>query len=161
MNTARRAATVSIALGVLLLTGCAGAAAEDTAAPESTPVATAEAEAPSGQTVGEACALMQASLEELASYTTGADAAELMSDPARGVELFHTTDAAMRAAAEQVTNEDVAAVATGAADAMSEYTEYLDGVVADPANIDMAALGEQGASLQAGIGALGEVCSAA
>ena len=43
---------------------------------------------------------------------------------------------------------------------MSEYVVFLDEMSADPANVDVAALGEQAASLQAGIGGLGEVCSA-
>lgn len=160
MNTARRAAAVSIALGALLLTGCATAALEDTSAAAPEPTAEATVEPESGQTVAEACALMQGSLEELVTYMSGANVGDVTSDPTAAMELFRATESAMREASDGVTNPDVADLATGAADAMSEYVVFLDEMSADPANVDLSALGEQAASLQAGIGGLGEVCSA-
>ena len=157
MTATRPIAAASLALFALLLTGCAGGTSNADAAAEAKPEAKAEVAA--DQSPEEACDLMKDSLAELVDLSSGENVASLTSDPAAAVAALKGAEASMREAAAKVTNADVADAANGAAAAMTEYTAFLDVVVADPANADLSKLSEQVTALQTGITSLGEVCS--
>ncbi|MGW9630602.1 hypothetical protein ACWGST_07840 [Agromyces sp. NPDC055520] len=159
MTAPRPIAAASLALFALLLTGCAAAGASNSdTATDTKSEATSETEAVADQSPEAACEIMKGSLDELVALTGGSSDA-LSGDPAAAVAALKATEVSMSEAATKVTNVDVVEAANGASAAMTEYTVFLDAVIADPANADLTKLTEQATSLQAGIAGLGEVCA--
>lgn len=159
MTATRPIAAASLALLALLFTGCAAGTADTGSSDGAKTEASAEAETTADQSTQEACDLMKGSLEELVTLTSGENAGALATDPSAAVAALKTAEASMREAAADVTNDEIAAPATAASAAMTEYVAFLDTVVADPANADMAKLGDQVTALQSGITGLSEVCT--
>lgn len=153
MTASRPLAAASFALLALLLTGCAaGAPAADAGSKEDVK---AEAAAPAGdQSKEEACEIVNTALTELQGLSS-VDT----SDPAAALEAFKGAEQTVTETAAQISNADVKTAADGAATAMTEYVAYVDGMLADPANADMSAMGDHLTALTEGITELTVVCA--
>ncbi|MRG59472.1 hypothetical protein GE115_06240 [Agromyces sp. CFH 90414] len=163
MTATRQIAAASLAALALLLGGCTAggdAQADKTssttteAKPSETPDAS-ESSSAGGQTVQEACEGIQTSLAEVAQLSS-VDT----SDPAAALEALKGASASVTEAAAAVENPEVKAAADGVAGSLEAYVVYLGGVVVDPANADLSAMGDQVAGLQTSITELGTICSA-
>ncbi|MBT2500777.1 hypothetical protein J7E25_16905 [Agromyces sp. ISL-38] len=154
-------ALAPLALSALLLAGCAvgggGSAPE-----KAEEVATVETEAAVSveQTKQEACDIMAAGVQALAELNTPETMTTMTSDPAAGLALLDTAEAALNDSAAQVTNAEVLPAATEAAAAASDYFGYVRTLAQDPANADVSGMGAKIQSLVDGVAALGEVCAA-
>lgn len=135
----RRITALMIATVALFgLTAC-------TAFPAASPTATSTAEASEtpegdGQSVAEACALVQDTIEQAAEdFRTAAQ-----DDPAAVVEAMKNAAAELSAAAGQITNEDVAAVLPGVEEMFTTTAEILQDIVeGDVSKIgELATIGE-------------------
>jgi len=129
----RRVTALTIAAAALLgVTAC-------TASPAPSPTAARTAEASAtpdadGQSVAEACALVQDTIEQAAEdfRSTAQD------DPSAVVEAMNNAVAKLGEAAEQITNEDVAAVLPG----LEEMFTTAAGVLQDIVEGDVSKIGE-------------------
>jgi len=132
----RRIAALTIATAALFgLTAC-------TVSPTASPTPTSTADAPSdAQSVADACALVQETITQASEDMQ--DAAE--DDPGAVVEAMKTAAAELGAAAEQITNEDVAAVLPGVQEMFSTTAEIFQDIAeGDVSKIgELATLGEQ------------------
>ncbi|MCD1570902.1 hypothetical protein [Agromyces mediolanus] len=155
MTATRKIAAVSFAAMALLLAGCAsGGNAEGTAA-KSEKQTEKQAEAPAAeQTKQEACTDVQTALQELSGLSS-VDA----SDPAAALAALKDASGTVSETAAKVGNPEVKAAADQAAVALDEYVVYLDSMVADPANADIAAMGDHITALQESVTELGTVCA--
>ncbi|MFF2493721.1 hypothetical protein [Agromyces sp. NPDC058064] len=153
MTASRPLAAASFALLALLFTGCAAGGAAPAA--DGGGDAKAEAAAPAAdQSKEEACELVKTTLTELeglASVDT--------SDPAAALEAFKGAEQTVTETAAQISNSEVKPAADGAATAMTEYVTYVDGMLADPANADVSAMGDHLTALTEGITELTTVCA--
>jgi len=133
-----RIAALTIAAAALFgLTAC-------TASPDASPTtgSTSDASEASGeaQSVADACALVQETIEEASEDFRNA----AQDDPSAVVETMKAAAAELTAAAEQITNEDVAAVLPGVEEMFSTTAEILQDIVeGDVSKIgELATLGE-------------------
>ncbi|WP_022889226.1 hypothetical protein [Agromyces italicus] len=153
MTASRPLAAASFALLALLLTGCAaGAPAADAGSKGD---AKTDAAAPAAdQSKEEACELVKTTLTELEGLSS-VDT----SDPAAALEAFKGAEQTVSETAAQISNTEVKAAAGSAATAMTEYVTYVDGMLADPANADVSAMGDHLTALTEGITELTTVCA--
>ncbi|MFB9311184.1 hypothetical protein BJY17_003000 [Agromyces hippuratus] len=155
MTSTRLIAAGSLAALALLFTGCAAGTAADTTKGEASAEASKpEPKAEAGQTKDEACEIVKSSMEELTGLTT-VD----MSDAAAALAAFETVKTSLTEASGQISNEEVSVVATGAADAVTAYSELISAITTDPASVDMTKISEQAATLQTSMTDLVGVCS--
>ena len=132
MNRRITALAIVVAATVFGLTSC-------TAFPTPSPTASSTAEASEtpdaeGQSVAEACALVQDTIEQASKDFQ--DAAQ--DDPAAVVEAMKTAAAELGDAADQITNEDVAAVLPG----VQEMFDTTAGILQDIVEGDVSAIGK-------------------
>jgi len=135
----RRITALTIAASALLgLTAC-------TAFPAASPSPSRTAEATEspdgdGQTVAEACAMVQDTIQQASEDFQNA----AQDDPGAVVEAMNTAAAQLADAAEQITNEDVAAVLPGVQEMFSTTAEILQDIVeGDVSKIgELATIGE-------------------
>ncbi|RXZ48906.1 hypothetical protein ESP57_08015 [Agromyces fucosus] len=157
MTSTRLIAAGSLAALALLFTGCAAtgtAAGEDTKGEASSESVESEPKADAGQTKDEACGIVKTSMEELTGLTT-VD----MTDAAAALAAFETVKVSLTEASGKISNEEVSVVATGAADAVTAYSELITAITTDPASVDMTKISEQAATLQKSMTDLVGVCS--
>ena len=156
MTSPRLIAAGSLAVLALLFTGCAatGTAADADTTGASAESAKPEPKAEAGQTKDEACEIVKTSMEELTGLTT-VD----MSDAAAALAAFETVKVSLTEASGKISNEEVSVVATGAADAVTAYSELITAITTDPASVDMTKISEQAATLQKSMTDLVGVCS--
>lgn len=161
VTSLRVIALAPLALSALLLAGCAvGASAS---APEKAEeVATVETEAPVTveQTKQEACDVMEAGVQTLAALNTPETMSTAAADPAAGLALIDSAEAALVDSATQVTNAEVLPAATEVATAASDYFGYVRILAQDPANADVSGMGAQVQSLMGSVAGLTEICAA-
>lgn len=132
MNRRITALAIVVVATVFGLTAC-------TAFPTPSPTASRTAEASKtpdaeGQSVAEACALVQDTIEQASKDFQ--DAAQ--DDPAAVVEAMKTAAAELGDAADQITNEDVAAVLPG----VQEMFDTTAGILQDIVEGDVSAIGK-------------------
>ena len=152
MTASRPLAAASFALLALLFTGCAaGGSGSDGAKADSKGEVAA---APADQSKEEACEIVKGPLSELESLSS-LDT----SDPAAALEAFKGAQSKVSDAADQIGNADVKPAVDGAATAMNEYVEYVDGMLADPANADISAMSDHIQALTESITELTTVCA--
>lgn len=161
VTSLRVIALAPLALSALLLAGCAvgasGSAPEK--AEEVAPVET-DAAAPVGQTKQEACDVIETGVQSLAALNTPETMSTVASDPAAGLALIDSAEAALVESAAQVTNAEVLPAATEVATAASDYFGYVRTIAQDPANADVSGMGAQIQSLMGGVAGLSEICAA-
>ncbi|RXZ72450.1 hypothetical protein [Agromyces albus] len=159
MPKRRIIALVPLALSALLLAGCAASSPAPEKAEE---VATVETEAPVAveQTKQEACDIMAAGTQELAALNTPETMSTFTSDPAAGIALLGSAEAALVGSAAEVTNAEVLPGATEFTTAATDYFGYVRTMAQDPANADTSVMGEKIQILMDGMIALTEVCAA-
>jgi hypothetical protein len=158
MTSTRLIAAGSLAALALLFTGCAAqgtAGSEDTKGESSAEATKPEPEAEADQTKDEACEIVKTSMEEL----TGLASVDT-TDPGAALAAFDSVKASLTEASAQISNEEVAPLAAGAADAVTAYSETIAAISADPASADMTKIGEQAGALQTSMTELVTVCSA-
>ncbi|MGW9169159.1 hypothetical protein [Agromyces sp. NPDC055658] len=153
MTASRPLAAASFALLALLFTGCAATGSADDAKSDSK-ADSAEAAPAADQSKEEACEIVEGTLTDLQSLSS-VDA----SDPTTALEAFKGAQAKVGDAADQVSNADVKPALDGAATAMNEYVEYVDGMLADPANADISAMSDHLESLTTSITELTTICA--
>ena len=132
MNRRIAALTIAVAASLFGLTAC-------TASPAPSPTASRSAEASEtpeadGQSVREACALVEDTIQQASEDFKSA----AQDDPSAVVEAMKTAAAKLSDAAEQITNEDVAAVLPG----VQEMFATTAGILQDIVEGDVAAIGE-------------------
>ena len=155
MTASRPLAAASFALLALLFTGCAAAGTETAADSKGEAKSdSAEAAPAADQSKEEACTVMLNSLKELESLSTIDQ-----SDPAAAIEALRAAEAQFTGAAEQVSNSEVKPAADTATGALTDYVAYLDGMLSDPANADLTAMGDQITAFSEGIAGLSTVCA--
>ena len=156
MTSTRLIAAGSLAALALLFTGCAaaGTAGENTKGEASSESAESESKADAGQTKDEACEIVKTSLEEL----TGLSSVD-MSDPGAALAAFESAKTSLTEASGKISNEEVAPLASGAAGAVTAYSEIIAAISADPASVDMTKITEQAGALQTSMTELVTVCS--
>ncbi|MFF2274300.1 hypothetical protein [Agromyces sp. NPDC058126] len=156
MTASRPLAAASFTLLALLLTGCAaGAPAADAGSKGDAKSESAESAAPeAGQSKEADCAIVKTTLTELEGLSS-VDT----SDPAAALEAFKGAEQTVKETAAQVSDADVKAAADSAAAAMTAYVAYVDGMLADPANADVSAMGDHLTALTEGITELTVVCA--
>lgn len=119
----RRIAALAIAaVAVFGLTACT---ASPESAPTSSTTADAGAEDPDGQSVAEACALIQDTIQEAAAEFEGATEG----DPAVIVEAMRDAADDLANAAEEITNADVAAVLPGVQEMFEKTADLMQSIV--------------------------------
>jgi uncharacterized membrane protein YdfJ with MMPL/SSD domain len=155
MTSTRLIAAASLAALALLFTGCA---AEGTAAgaKDETSAEATKPEAPAEQTKDEACEIVKTSMEELAGL-----ASVDMSDAGGALAAFESVKTSLTEASDQISNEEVAPLASGAAAAVTAYSDIIAAITADPASADMTKISEQAGALQTSMTDLVAVCSTA
>ena len=157
MTSTRLIAAGSLAALALLFSGCAAAgtaADENTKGEASAEATTTEPEAAAGQTKDEACEIVRTSMEELAGLS-----AVDMSDTGAALAAFESVKTSLIGASDQISNEEVSIVATGAADAVTAYSEIITAITADPASVDLTVMTEKAGVLQTSMTDLATVCS--
>lgn len=156
MTSTRLIAAGSLAALALLFTGCAatGTADENTKGEASSESAESEPKADADQTKDEACEIVKTSLEEL----TGLSSVD-MSDPGAALAAFESAKTALTEASGEISNDEVAPLASGAAEAVTAYSEIIAAISADPASVDMTKITEQAGALQTSMTELVTVCS--
>jgi hypothetical protein len=157
MTSTRLIAAGSLAALALLFTGCAAAgtaAGENTKGEASSESAESESKADAGQTKDEACEIVKTSLEEL----TGLSSVD-MTDPGAALAAFESAKTALTEASGKISNEEVAPLASGAAGAVTAYSEIIAAISTDPASVDMTKISEQAGALQTSMTELVTVCS--
>jgi hypothetical protein len=82
-----------------------------------------------------------------------------MTDAAAALAAFETVKVSLTEASGKISNEEVSVVATGAADAVTAYSELIAAITTDPASVDMTKISEQAATLQTSMTDLVGVCS--
>ena len=160
MPLARAAALVPAALGILLFAGCAAQplAAEKSAPATATPEPTTEAVAE--QSVADACAVLVEGAQGFMAFSSMSESmAAAMEDPEGTVAQLETAGEAFSLAVQQVSNAEVQPVALEADVTMQAYIVYLRGIIADPADVDVNALGPQVDALTSSFTAIGQVCA--
>ncbi|RUR03399.1 hypothetical protein [Labedella endophytica] len=135
--------TIAVAT-VFGLAACSSADSADTgseSAASSAPSASAPVEeAPaSGASVEDACAAVQAQIEDASTAVTEIDMSQASSDPQGTVDAFSETVDAIGAAAESVDNAEVKAAVTAVYDDFVEMRDLLSKVLVDQ---DMEAAGD-------------------
>lgn len=138
-----------------LIAGFALAGCAATPAAPSTEANSTEAQA---QTHEEACEIILATMNDLASVQ--ADLASMSAEPEKAVAMLDNMASEIASADAQIEDADVKAVTSVAAQAMSDYAEILRGIVADPATLDQAALVERMTAMTDSMAALSKECSA-
>lgn len=155
MTASRPLAAASFALLALLFTGCAAGGAAPAADGTSDAKTDTSEAAPAGdQSKEEACELVKTTLAELEGLSS-VDT----SDPAAALEAFKGAEQTVNETAAQISNAEVKTAADSAAAAMTEYVTYVDGMLADPANADVSAMGDHLTALTEGITELTTVCA--
>ena len=125
----------ALAIVVAAVFGLTACTAFPTPSPTASRTAQAsETPAAEGQTVAEACALVQDTIEQASKDFQ--NAAE--DDPAAVVEAMKTAAAKLGDAADQITNEDVAAVLPG----VQEMFDTTAGILQDIVEGDVSAIGK-------------------
>ncbi len=148
----RKLAAATIALTALFgLTACTGSPAGPAASPTSR---SSDLPGDEGQSTADACALVAQSIQDAtAEFETIATA-----DPAAVVEAMRSAAAELSETANQVTNDEVAALLPSVQDMFSQVAEVMDAVVqGDVTKVDE--LSELGAKFRATSEAFQEVCS--
>ena len=127
----RIAALTIVGIALFGLTAC-------TASPAPSPGASRTADTPDadGQSVAEACALVQDTIEQASEDFQ--DAAQ--DDPSAVVEAMKAAAAKLSEAAEQITNDDVAAVLPGVEEMFTTTADILQDIVEG----DVSKIGELG-----------------
>ncbi|WP_243077105.1 hypothetical protein [Microbacterium sp. SS28] len=131
----RRIAALTItAFALLGLTACTASPA-----PSSSSTAQAAPEGGDGQSVADACALIQDTMQQATE-----DFGKAADDPAAVVGAMKSAADELAAAADEITNKDVAAVLPGVQQMFADTAEIMQGIVdGDVSKIaDLAALGE-------------------
>lgn len=136
----RRVIALAIAAAALLgLTACTGSPAAD-GSTASQPAGGADGEGDGGQSVADACALVQDTITEATDEFEEAASA----DPAAVVEAMKSASEKLGALASQITNDQVAAVLPSLEEMFAEVSEIMSAIVeGDLTKIDdLTAIGE-------------------
>lgn len=136
----------------LALTGCAGSPAVGDAGAASAP---ADRPGDDGQSTGDACAIVQTSIDE----ATAAFSSASPSDPAAVVEALKAASAELVSVSEQVTNDEVAALLPPLRDMFAEASEAMAALSAGDVT-RMADIARLSTSFQEAAGAYQELCAA-
>lgn len=146
------------ALAALLLTGCTAGPAND--AGSSASGAPSSSDGASAQTKAEACAALVAGMEDLSTLDPNQLMDDMANDPAAAIATLDEAEAAIVAATDDVTNDELAPIAQDAAAATTGYFTLIRDAAENPASADVAAI-------QAGLGtftdsfmAMQEACAA-
>ena len=148
----RRIAALAIAAAALLgLAAC-------TASPESSPTGSSSADAGAdssdGQSVAEACALIQGTIQEAADEFEGVTDG----DPAVIVDAMRKAADDLAAAAEEITNEDVAAVLPGVQEMFEKTADLMQSIVEGDVS-KISELGSLGTEFQSTVQEFQELCA--
>jgi hypothetical protein len=108
------------------LTACTGSPTATTTAGSSTPGASRESDEPgdSGQSTADACALIQASIEDATAEFESISTA----DPAAVVDAMNSAAEGLSETAAQVTNDEVAAILPALQGMFAEIAEVMDAI---------------------------------
>lgn len=151
-----------LALGGLLLTGCA-AGSTSSEGPSDSEGSGSNSESTdmntsTDQSVADACADLQSTLSESASALQSG-MSEFASDPALAVESLNGFADEFAAARDSLGNAEVKEQADKAGVALDEMIVALEAVVADPTSLDMTAFTTTATNVQTELSAIGEVCA--
>jgi len=153
----RRLAALAIAATALLgLTACTGAPAGNGASPAASANSTSSGstDAGSGQTVRQACDLVQATIEESA-----ADLGDISTeDPSRAAEIMQTAAAAVAELPGKVSNTEIAALLPDFTSAFQSLADALS-AVAEGDLSQATQLESIGTSVQESIQKFSELCA--
>lgn len=145
------------ALAALLLTGCTAGPANDAGSSAS---GAPSSDGASAQTKAEACAALVAGMEDLSTLDPNQLMDDMANDPAAAIATLDEAEAAIVAATDDVTNDELAPIAQDAAAATTGYFTLIRDAAENPASADVAAI-------QAGLGtftdsfmAMQEACAA-
>jgi hypothetical protein len=164
MPSRRHVSTLAVlALGGLLLTGCAADSSSSGGPDESgssgSDSNSRDVNAATDQTVAEACADLQAGLSESTSALQEG-VSQLSADPNAAVEKLNAFVDEFAAVRAELGNADVKAQADSAGVAFEELVAQAQAAAADPASLDMNAFMETTQNVQTELTAIGEVCAA-
>ena len=150
-----------LALGGLLLTGCAAnSTSGDTTAEseDSGSTSTDMNAATTDQSIEEACSDLQTTLSASAEGLE-AGMSEFSADPTLAVEKLHTFSDEFAAARNALGNPEVREQADRAGAALDKMIGELEAVAADPASLDMTAFTDTAMQVQTELSGIGEVCA--
>lgn len=148
-----------LALGGLLLTGCAaGATSSDSSSGSEGSGSSEQNAAPAEQSVAEACDALQTTLSDSASALQEG-MSEFANDPALAIESLNGFATEFAAAREELGNAEVKEQADAAGVALDEMLTSLEAIAADPASADMTAFMDTAQNVQTELTAIGEVCT--
>jgi PBP1b-binding outer membrane lipoprotein LpoB len=160
LATSRRttASTLAgIALAALLLTGCSAGGSDEasgessSAAPEETSVAAEP------QTAEESCEILKAGVEDtLTELQSGLST--IQTDPDAAAAAVTSLAAAFGDTAEDVTNEDVRAVADDATTALTDFSAVIADYANDPTNADQTVVMDSATAVQDAMTQLQTTC---
>lgn len=131
-------ALVAPAFAALILAGCTTAPAADSGATAAPTPSTSESA--SGQGKDEACAELIAGLQSLAGLDANQLMDDMMNDPAAAVATLDEAEAAIVAATDEVSNDEIAPVAQDAAAATTTYFALIRDAAENPASADVDAI---------------------
>lgn len=144
------------ALVALLLSGCTAGTDADTSAS----AGPSTSDSASAQTKAEACAALVAGMEDLSALDPNQLMDDMANDPDAAIATLDEAEAAVVAATDEVTNDELEPIAQEAAAATTGYFTLIRDAAENPASADVAAI-------QAGLGtftesfmAMQEACTA-
>ncbi len=155
------AAWTIAAVAVLGLAGCSGSpSAEPKESSTSAPETSAPAEQPSGQSVSEACAEVNAQISGVASELAALDVNAAAADPQGTVAKLTETADAIGAAADSVTNDEVKAGVTAVHEDFTKLRDLLQRVLIDQDTTAASEVGTLGTDIRESTQAMGSLCAA-
>lgn len=154
------AAWAIAAVAVLGLAGCSGSPTAETS-PSAAPMTTstpAEESASTGQTVGEACVIVNAQISGVASELAGLDINAAQADPSGTVAKLTETADAIGAAAEAVDNQEVKDGVTAVYEDFSTLRDLLQRLLIDQDASAAAEVGTLASDIRTSTQAMGTLC---
>jgi len=151
----RRITALTIAVAALLgLTACTASPGTAPTAGDTTEVAEETPSGDDGQSVAEACALVRGTVEQAAEDFRSA----AQDDPGAVVEAMNSAAAKLTEAAEQITNDDVAALLPGVQEMLTATGEILQDIVEGDVS-KIAELGTLGETFQDTVQEFEDLCA--
>lgn len=161
-NMKRQIAALTIAaVAALGLVGCSGSTTADaTSSPAST---SSESSAPqeeaSGQSVAEACSIVNTQISGVATELSGLDINAAAADPQGTVAKLTETADAIGAAADSVTNQEVKDGVTAVYEDFSTLRDLLQRVLVDQDQAAAAEMGTVATDIQESTKAMSTLCA--